>query len=424
MLLLFCLLFVLLAIGLPVFAALGLSSLIFIVVEGIPVLAGGMQFFDGLDSFPLLAVPFFILAANLMNVSGITDRLYAFAHSIAGPLPGGLGHVNVTASVIFSGMSGTALADAAGMGTIEVKAMRDAGYDARFAIGITAASSVIGPLIPPSVPILIYGVAASTSIGQLFIAGVVPGLLVAVALHVMVWVLAVRRGYPREPWLGLRHVLHTFIRAIPVLLAPVIIIGGIMGGVFTPTEAAVVASIYSLGIGFFAYRTLGVRSFVKELRNAFETTTTTMIMLGGATLFGWLLVRQGAAGTFTEFAVSFAHSPEQLLALVMIALLIAGLVLDPIVIILVATPIVLPALDAFGVDRVHFGVVMVMTVMLGLMTPPIGMLAFVLSRIGGLDLVSTFRALGPFMIPIVVVLLLVAFHPELALWLPGVMFGN
>lgn len=422
MILLFGLAMLFLVMGLPVFVALGFSSMIFVMVNGIPLLAAGQLFFEGLNSFPLLAVPFFVLAAGLMNGSGITDRLFRFANNLVGHVPGGLGHVNIVASVVFSGMSGTALADAAGLGTIEIKAMRDRGYDKRFAVGITAASSIIGPLIPPSMPLLIYGVAASTSIGQLFVAGIVPGLLVAVSLHIMVWTLALRRGYPREPRATLRQVFASFIASIPVLFAPVIIVGGIMTGIFTPTEAAVVASLYALAIGFFVFRTLGFRDIVIQLWEAFETTATMMVMLGSATLFGWLLVREGVAADFTSFALAFAGSPTELLIVVNLILLACGLILDPIVIILVATPILLPALDSFGIDRVHFGVVMLLNVMIGMMTPPIGVLAFIMARIGQMDLLDAFRAIAPFMVPVLFVMVLITLFPALTLFLPELLF--
>lgn len=422
MTLLIGLLLVFLLIGLPVFAALGLSSLIFVIVERIPILAAGQQLFEGLNSFPLLAVPFFVLAACLMNSSGITDRLFAFARNLVGHIAGGLGHVNILASMIFSGMSGTALGDAAGLGTIEIKAMRAQGYDTKFAVGVTAASSTIGPLIPPSLPMVIYGVVAGASIGQLFIAGIVPGLLVALSLHIMVYVMAKMRGYPREPRASLPAIGRSFIASLPVLFAPVIIIGGIMGGVFTPTEAAVVACLYALFIGFFVHRSLGLRTALVQFREAFETTATMMVMLGGASLFGWLLVRQGAAGSFSEFALSYADGPLALLVIVNLALLFCGMFMDPIPIILVATPILLPALDAFGIDRVHFGVLMIINLMVGMMTPPIGVLTFVMARIAGLDLLAAVRACLPFMVPIVIVLVLVSAFPALSLWLPGLLF--
>jgi tripartite ATP-independent transporter DctM subunit len=239
----------------------------------------------------------------------------------------------------------------------------------------------------------------------------------------MVAILAITRRYPREPRAGLRLIFVSFVRSVPVLFAPVIIIGGIMGGVFTATEAAVVACVYALLIGAFAYRTLSLKGFIAEVRASFEMTATMMVMLGGAMLFGWLLVRQGAASRFAEWAISFAGSPEQLLIVVNLALLVCGMFLDPVVIILVATPILLPALDTFQIDRVQFGVILVINVMVGMMTPPIGMLAFVMAKVGNMDLLTTFRALGPFMVPVLIVLALVTLFPALSLWLPGIVFG-
>ena len=232
--------------GVPVFAATALSAIFYIWMNGLPPLIVVQQLFDSLDKFPLLAVPFFVLAGNLMNSSGITDRLYAFAHSLCGHVTGGLGHVNILGSFIFSGMSGTAMADAAGVGTIELKAMRDQGYDDEFAVGITAASSTMGPIIPPSLPMILYAITANASVGALFIAGIVPGVLMAIALHTHVYVVAKRKGYPRAVRASLGQMFHAFLRAIPVLAAPGIILGGILLGVFTPTEAAVIACLYAL----------------------------------------------------------------------------------------------------------------------------------------------------------------------------------
>ena len=422
MILLFGLMFGLLLIGMPVYAALGIASLTFVFVFDIPVLAAVQKLFGGLNSFPLLAVPFFILAGNLMNRGGITDRLFAFARSAVGHVPGGLGHVNIVASVIFSGMSGTALADAAGLGTVELKAMKDAGYDKRFAVGITAASSTIGPLIPPSLPMVIYGVAASASIGQLFLAGIIPGLIMAGSLHIMVLLIALRSGMPRDPRAPIRVVAVNFVRGLPALFAPVIIIGGIAFGVFTPTEAAVAASLYALLISFLVYRALNWRGLLDELLHTFETTAVTMVMLGSATLFGWLLVREGAARDFAAFMVGFVEADWMLMIILNLVLLITGMFMDPIAIILVATPLLLPVLDQFGIDRVHFGVVMVLNLMIGLMTPPIGVLAFVMARLADLSFAATVRACLPFMLPLIFVLVLISTFPGLAMWLPTLLF--
>jgi tripartite ATP-independent transporter DctM subunit len=422
MTLLFVVFLGLLLLGVPVFAATALAALVYIWIHGLPVLVVVQQLFDSLDKFPLLAVPFFILAGNLMNVSGITDRLYAFAHSLVGHVTGGLGHVNIVGSFIFSGMSGTAMADAAGVGTIELKAMRDQGYDDEFAVGITAASSTMGPIIPPSLPMILYGITASVSVGALFIAGIVPGILMAIFLHAHVYVVAKRKGYPRSTRATLIEVIVAFLRAIPVLAAPGIILGGILFGVFTPTEAAVIASLYALLIGSVVYRTMSPRKFIEELRNTFETTAVVMIMTAGAIVFGWVLVRENFAANFVQFMLSFASEPWQCMLVLNVALLICGMFMDPLPILLIFTPLVMPVLKAYAIDPVQFGVVMVLNLMIGMMTPPIGALCFVLSRISGLPLARTFRACMPYYLPLGIVLVLISVFPSLTLWLPRLVF--
>ncbi|MBL8700417.1 MAG: TRAP transporter large permease [Alphaproteobacteria bacterium] len=408
----------LLILGVPVFAATGIAALAYITLNGLPALVVVQQLFDSVDKFPLLAVPFFILAGNLMNSAGITDRLYAFASHAVGHLHGGLGHVNIFGSFIFSGMSGTAMADAAGLGTIELKAMKDEGYDDEFAVGITAASATLGPIIPPSLPMILYGVTTGTSIGALFIAGIVPGLLMAIFLHAHVALAAKARGYPRSVRATWAQLGHSFLRSIPVLLAPGIILGGILLGIFTPTEAAVVAAVYTLLIGFVVLRTLTPLQFVKELRGAFETTAVVMTMTAGAILFGWVLVRENFAAQFVAFMLSFASEPWQCMLVLNVAMLLCGMFMDPLPILLIFSPIVMPVLDSFGIDRVQFGVVMVLNLMIGMMTPPIGAICFVLSRLSGLPLARTFRACVPFYLPLGIVLLLISVLPALTLTLP------
>jgi tripartite ATP-independent transporter DctM subunit len=413
----------LLLLGVPIFVATGLAALIYIWTAGLPAIAAAQQLFDALDKFPLLAVPFFILAGNLMNSSGITERLYRFAHALCGHLTGGLGHVNIVGSLIFSGMSGTALADAAGLGTIELKAMRDRGYDMRFAVGVTGASATIGPIIPPSLPMIIYGLVASTSVGRLFAAGILPGLLMAFALHVMVFVVARRRNYPRDPRASLFELAYSFAVSLPVLFAPVIIIGGILFGIFTPTEAAVVACVYAALIGAFAYRSLTLGQFIAELRSTFETTAVVMLMTAGALLFGWVMVRENVASEFTQAMLGLASNQTEAILILNVVLLLCGMFLDPLPIMLLATPLMLPVIDQFGIDRIQFGVVMVLNLMIGMMTPPVGVIAFVLSRLSGLPLIDTFRACAPWMIPLGVVLMLISLWPPLTLWLPKLAFG-
>jgi tripartite ATP-independent transporter DctM subunit len=420
--LLFGSLLVMLLTGVPVFAALGVSSLIYILGKGIPPLIAVQQMFDGIDKFPLLAVPFFILAGILMNSARITDELFGFAQSLVGHFRGGLGHVNILASLIFSGMSGTAVADAGGLGTVEIKAMRDQGYDAKFAVGITAASSTIGPIIPPSLSMIVYAVIANESVGQLFAAGLVPGLLMALALHVMVFYLAVRNGYPRSVSASLSEIGSAFRSSFPALVAPVIIIGGILTGVVTPTEAAVIAVIYALLVGAFWYRALGARAIVRALFETFETTAVVMLMVSASAAFGWILVRENIAAEFSGAILALASNPWQALLLLNLILLVAGMFMETVVTILILTPIMLPVLDTYGISHVQFGVIMVLNLMLGLMTPPIGLLLFVMARIARMDIASVTRACAPFMIPIFVVLILTSLFPAITLTVPRLFF--
>jgi tripartite ATP-independent transporter DctM subunit len=418
------LLLLLLLLGAPVFAALGISSAVYMLVYGMQPLIAIQQMFAGLDQFPLLAVPFFVLAGNLMNASEITTRIYRFAGAVFGRFRGGLGHVNVFGSLIFAQMSGTAVADASGLGTIEIKAMRGEGYDTPFAVGLTAASATLGPIIPPSLAMVVYGSIASVSVGQLFAAGIVPGLLMAGSFHALVHYFALQRGYPRSERYSAMEVAASFGRALPALFTPVIIIGGMMAGVFTPTEAAVVAALYALVLDLMLYRNLTARELTRVIFETFETTAVIMVMVACSVVFGAILVREQVAQDFTRFLLSFASEPWQVIVSLNILLIVAGMFLDTIAIILIVTPVILPALQAFGVDLVHFGVVMILNLMIGLITPPVGLLLFVLARIARLDFAATTRACLPFLVPMLVVLALVSMIPVITLWLPTLLYRS
>ena len=412
-------LFAQILIGVPVGVALASSSAAFVIVSGqVPEMVVAHRMVNGVDSFPLLAVPFFILAGNLMNTAGITERIFGFARALVGWMPGGLGQVNIGASVIFAGMSGAAVADAGGLGAIEIKAMRDAGYDPGFAVGVTAASSTIGPIIPPSLPMVIYGVMAGASIGQLFAAGFLPGLAMAVALGLMVAWFSWRRGFPRDQAFALPRLWTSFRAAFLSLMTPVIIVGGILFGVFTPTEAAIAACAYALVLGLVVYRTLTWRRFLRVSFDTIETTAVVLFIVAGASIFAWILTSNRVTEQFAALVLTVSETPWVVLLLINGILLVAGCFLETVAAITILVPVLLPIVVSVGVDPVHFGVVMVLNLMIGLLTPPIGMVLYVLSRVSGVPFERCVVATAPFLVPLVAVLMLVTFWPGFVLWLP------
>ncbi len=416
---LFVAMFVLIIIGAPIAIALGGSSMLWVyLTQEIPDFAIIHRMVNGIDSFPLLAVPFFILAGNIMNAAGLTNHIFGFARALVGWLPGGLGHVNIGASIIFSGMSGAAVADAGGLGTIEIKAMSDAGYDKDFSVAVTASSSTIGPIIPPSLPMVIYGVLASESIGQLFIAGFIPGLLMGVALMIMVAIYAHRRHYPRDASFSVRELGRSFLVGLPSLFSPVIIIGGIATGVFTPTEAAIAAVFYGLFLGLIVYRSLSMRDLVHVSMETIETTAIIMLIVAGASIFAWILTENQITERFAELILNLSRNKIVVLLLMNAILFVVGFFMETIAAITILVPVLLPIAVEVGVDPVHFGVVMVLNLMIGLLTPPVGMVLYVLSRVAKVPFERCASATLPFLIPLVIVLLLITFIPQFSMWLP------
>ncbi len=413
-----------LLIGVPVAWALAGGALIYFTFlqERIPELVVLHRMVSGVNSFPLLAIPFFIFAGALMNAAGITDRIFDFAKALVGWLRGGLGHVNIAASVFFAGMSGAAVADAGGLGMVEIKTMRKAGYDDGFAVGITAASSTIGPIIPPSLPLVIYGVVASASIGQLFAAGLIPGLLMALSLMVMVAFFARRRNYPRDDKLVFQVIWFTFRRAFLSLLTPVLIIGGILFGIFTPTEAAVVAAAYALFLGVVVYRTLTIRRLLHVSMETIETTAIVLMIVAAASIFAWILNSLRIPQQFAGFILSMTENEFLILLLLNAVILLVGFFMETIAAITILVPVLLPIAIQVGMDPVQFGIVLVLNLMIGLLTPPVGMVLYVLSRVSGVPFERCAISTLPFMIPLIVVLLLVTFIPALSLWLPTIIY--
>ncbi|AJY49327.1 MULTISPECIES: TRAP transporter large permease [Halomonadaceae] len=423
LLFLFAALFTLLVMGVPIAISLAGSCLLYVLLTGrVPDVVVMHRMINGVDSFPLLAIPFFILAGNLMNNGGITVRIFDFAKALMGWMRGGLGHVNVGASIVFSGMSGAAVADAGGLGTIEIKAMKDAGYDEGFSVGITAASSTIGPIIPPSLPMVIYGVMASVSVGQLFVAGLVPGLLMGLVLMAMITIISRRRGYTRDAVFSLPVLGHTFKRAFLSLLTPVIIVGGIMTGAFTPTEAAIAAVVYALVLGGVVYRNLTWRRLLKVSMETIETTAVILLIVAGASIFAWILTSNQVTQHVVTLLGPFADNPIATLIIINLVLIVVGCFMETIAAITILVPVLLPVAVTAGVDPVHFGVIMVLNLMIGLLTPPVGMVLYVLSRVSGISFEKCMRGTLPFLVPLVIALLLVTFIPAISLWLPTLIY--
>ncbi len=411
--------FGLLAIGLPVAIALAGAGVLFAILdETVPMLAIVHRMAGGVDSFPLLCVPFFIMAGLLMNTGGITERIYDFAVAAVGWMRGGLAQVNVVGSVVFAGMSGTAVGDAAGLGTIEVRAMKAHGYDPSFAVGITAASSMLGPLLPPSLPLVIYGVSANASIGQLFAAGIIPGLIVATSLMVMVYGYSRIRGYGADAKFRLYELGRTLARGILPLLTPVIIIGGMRAGAFTPTEGAIAAVAWALILGVIVYRTLGWRALAKVSFETVEITATILLIVAASEIFGWLLTTTRVSEQVVGWVLALTEQKWLILLLANIFLLLVGLAIEPLPAILILTPIMLPIMETIGVHPVHFGLIMVLNLCIGLLTPPVGIVLFILARVGNISFEDAARGVLPFMVPLLGVLMLVTYWPEMVMWLP------
>jgi tripartite ATP-independent transporter DctM subunit len=416
---LFIAMFALIIIGAPIAIALGGASMLWVyLTQEIPDFAIIHRMVNGVDSFPLLAVPFFILAGNIMNAAGLTNHIFGFARALVGWLPGGLGHVNIGASIIFSGMSGAAVADAGGLGTIEIKAMSDAGYDTDFSVAVTASSATIGPIIPPSLPMVIFGVLASESIGQLFIAGFIPGLLMGAALMIMVAIYAHRRHYPRDAGFSVRELGRSFLVGLPSLFTPVIIIGGIATGIFTPTEAAIAAVFYGLFLGLVVYRSLSFRDLVQVSMETVETTAIILLIVAGASIFAWILTENQITERFAAVILNLSRNKIIVLLLMNAILFVVGFFMETIAAITILVPVLLPIAVEVGVDPVHFGVIMVLNLMIGLLTPPVGMVLYVLSRVAKVPFERCASATLPFLIPLVIVLLLVTFIPQISMWLP------
>jgi tripartite ATP-independent transporter DctM subunit len=418
------LLLVLFAIGLPVAISIGFTSLSVMAAQSgirdIPYGLTAINMMYGVNNFPILAVPFFVLAANIMNAGGVTSRIFGFANCLVGHVRGGLGHVNVLASMIFAGMSGTAVADAAGLGTLEIKAMREAGYDLGFSTGITGASSVIGPIIPPSVAMIIYGWLADVSVGGLFIGAILPGVMMGFFMMVMVYIYAIKRKTPQRPRASLGEILTSSRDAILSLLTPVIIVGGIWSGVFTPTESGAVASLYAIILVSVIYRDVSPRKLLEVFYTTIEFTAIILFIISCAMLYAWLMVRLRIPFILAEGLVGISSNPLIVLFIITGFLLIVGCFMSVLESVIVFTPILTPMVTQLGIDPLFFGVFMVITLSIGVLTPPFGNVIYVLVKITGLPFEQVVKSILPFILPIFAVIVLIIFFPSLTTYIPGI----
>lgn len=413
-----------LAIGVPVAFALGLSTITALLVSGnFPMLVILKETFTGVDSFPLMAVPFFILAAELMSGGSLTEVLLKFAGQFVGHKRGGLGYTNVVSLTFFSGISGSALADAAGPGAMMIRMMDKAGYDRSYAAALTASTAIVGPIIPPSIIMIIYALADdNVSVGALFMAGLIPGLLIAVAMCVVNWHISKQRNYKGDGELPSgAEIWHTSIRALPALLMPVLILGGMRAGWFTPTEASVVAVFYALIVGKYWYRTLEWKAVPDILARSAMLTASVLIIIGMSASFAWVLTIEGVPQAVANWVVSMNLNAWTFLIVINIFLLIFGIFIEPLPGVMVLVPILAPVAAKIGVDPIHFAMVVIVNLTLGMITPPVGGLLFVTSNVAKVPLSDLTRELKPFLWAHGVVLMLLTFIPALSNWLPHIM---
>ncbi|MFN4167763.1 MAG: TRAP transporter large permease [Pannonibacter phragmitetus] len=408
-----------LIIGAPVAVTLGLASMTYLWFKGIPLVVMPQKMFAGIDVFVLLCIPGFILAGNLMNRGGITGRIVRFANALVGWMRGGLGQANVAGSMLFGGISGTAVADAASIGGMMIPGMKKAGYPADFSAAVTAASSTVGPIIPPSVPMIIVGALSGISVGKMFMAGAIPGIMMGLAMMVTTYIIAVRKGFPRQPWQGVRELCLAFLGAFWALAMTGLIVGGLLTGLATPTETAVVASIYAFVVGAFFYRELPIREVPKIVIDSAVSSAAILALVGFANVFGWILVSERIPQMIAESVLSITDNKFVVILLINIVLLIVGMFMETIAALIILFVPLLALAQGVGIDPLHFATFAVLNLMIGLTTPPVGVCLFICANIAKLPLSPVIRAITPFLITNIIVLLLVSYIPGLATWLPA-----
>ena len=413
------LLIVLFMIGLPVAFSLGFSALFIMICSGgIKWATISGQMVAGINSFTILSVPLFLLTGNLMNKCGVTDRLFRFARSLVGWMPGGLGHVNVLASFIFAGMSGTAIADASGLGRIEIKAMEDAGYDKDFSCAVTAASSTLGPIIPPSMPLVVFGTISGASVGALFLAGVLPGIIMALVMMVLVFVMAKKNNYPREKFPKGKQFLRACKQGFLPCLTPVIILVGIYTGICTPTESAAIAVVYAACLGLFVYKEVTFKDICEVIKTTISDSVGLCALVATSNLFGTSLVKARIPQTIMSTVMGGIDSKAAFMIIVVAVLFVVGMFMETVSAIAILTPIIVPIATALGVSLVHLGVVVVLDLMIGVLSPPFGVVLFAVNRVGEIPMGRLIKALLPWFAILIIALLIIAFTPGTCTLIP------
>lgn len=410
-----------LCLGVPIAHGMGLAAVLALIWEGqVPILLLAQRVYDALDNFSLLAVPLFIIAGELMNVGGITERLVAMSRAWIGHLRAGLAQANILTNMFMAAISGSALADLAAIGSVMIPVMKREGYSPAFCVAVTSCAAMIAPIIPPSVIAVIYGSVTGVSIGALFLGGAIPGVVAGIAMMAMTWFLAPRAGARPVPRASTGEALAATARAIPAIVMPVLIIGGILSGAFTPTEAGAVAALYALLFGL-ATRRHTAATLYRNLANAATTTAAALVTLGGAALFGWILARDGAGAAALGLLLSLTDSPGVAMVLLILFFFLLGTFLEPVPALILTVPIIGPIIGHLGFDPVHFGIVAIMMLVVGSVTPPVGILAMVASRIAGVEYRHTLGMLLPYTLTWIAVVLLVAFNPWMVTWLPSLL---
>ena len=408
----------------PIAFSMGIASLTALLIQGdIPLVVIPQRLVVGLDSFALMSIPFFIFAGELMNQGGITRKILDFSNSIVGRFRGGLGLTNIVASMIFGGVSGSMIADTSALGTILIPAMKEKGYDSDFSAAVTAASSICGPVIPPSIPMVVFGVTAGVSILKLFLGGIIPGIIIGLALMITSFLISIKRNYPKMAPAGFVDIIRHSIKAIWALMMPVVIIGGLLTGMFTPTEAAVVAVIYALVIGYLIYREITVQTFNECIVRAAKTTGQILIIVTFAKLFAWVLIANNVPQTLTAFFLSFTRNPVLILLMLNGLMLIMGCFMGPIVNMVILIPLVMNTVKTVGINPIHFGVIMTFNLSLGLLTPPFGLSLYIASSIAKISFKRMVTATLPFLYTLLFVLLLITLCPILVVYIPNISSG-